>query len=114
MPELTPGALHAVEDAVQAVVTHDDERLKVLAPDAADLYVWTRTYGSYGSIELLIPPGAPAQWRIETTDLVDGRKHVAVEMWTKQEGRSDLTLELQLREVGPDEWEPRVLDLHVL
>lgn len=45
--------------------------------------------------------------------MFDGRKHVAVEMWTKQEGRSDLTLELHLREVAPDAWEPRILDLHV-
>jgi hypothetical protein len=31
-----------------------------------------------------------------------------------QEGRSDLSLELELREAEPGAWETRVLDLHVL
>src|SRR5829696_5833619 len=111
---LTPGALRAVEDALRAVVAHDDERLRVVAPAAGDLFEWTRDYGTYGNVKLVLPPGSPAQWSIDTTDVFDGRKHLAVEMWTKQEGRSDLTLELHLREVAPGEWEPRILDLHVL
>jgi hypothetical protein len=114
MAELTPGALRAVEDAVRAVVARDDERLRVVAPDAGDLFKWTRDYGAYGDVELVLPPGTPAQWSIDTTDVFDGRKHLAIEMWTREEGRSDLTLELHLQQVAPDEWEPRVLDLHVL
>jgi len=114
MAELSPAALRAVEDAVRAVVAHDDERLRAIAPDVGDLYTWTRDYGTYGDVDLVIPPGAPAEWRIDTVDVVDGSKSVDVEMWTKQEGRSDLTLELELREVAPDEWEPRILNLHVM
>jgi hypothetical protein len=114
MAGLTPGALRAVEYAVQAVVAHDNDRLRVVAPGPADLFKWTRDYRSKGDVQLVLPPGAPAEWSIETTDMFDGRKHLAVEMWTEQEGRSDLTLELHLREVAPDEWEPRILDLHVL
>ena len=114
MAELSSAALRAVEDAVGAVVAQDDERLRVIAPDVGDLYVWTHDYGTYGEVELVMPPRAPAEWRIDTVDAVDDGKSVDVEMWTKQEGRSDLTLELELREVAPDEWEPRILNLHVM
>jgi hypothetical protein len=40
--------------------------------------------------------------------------HVAVPLWTQEEGRSDLTLELQLTEIEPEIYESEVLDLHVL
>ena len=112
--ELTPAAMRAVEDAVRAVVTHDDDRLRVIAPDVGDLFVWTRDYGTHGDVELVLPPGPSAEWSIDAIDMVDGGKHVEVDMWTKQEGRSDLTLELHLHEVAPGEWEPRILNLHVL
>ena len=106
--------LLAVEDAVRAVVDHDDERLAVIAPDAGDLYQWTRDYGSHGTLELVLPPGTSQEWDIEWTDMRDGGKHVAVGMWTRQEGRSDLTLELHLHRDHDGRWLPRVLHLHVL
>jgi 7,8-dihydro-6-hydroxymethylpterin-pyrophosphokinase len=37
-----------------------------------------------------------------------------VGMWTRQEGRSDLTLELHLHRDDEGRWRPRILDLHVL
>lgn len=114
MPQLPARALDAVEETVRAVVAHDDERLSVLAPDAGDLYLWTRNYGAHGTVDLVIPPGPPAEWRIQATDMIGDGKHVAVGMWTKQEGRSDLTLELELREAHPDQWKARILGLHVL
>ena len=61
-----------------------------------------------------MPPGPPTQWLIGTIDMTDGGKSVDVGMWTKQEGRSDLTLELELHEVGPDQWKATIHDLHVL
>lgn len=60
MAELSPAALRAVEDAVRAVVAHDDERLRGIAPDVGDLYVWTRDHGTFGNVELVLPPGACA------------------------------------------------------
>jgi hypothetical protein len=106
--------LLAVEEAVRAVVHHDDERLAMWAPDADDLYLWTRDYGSYGTVELVMPPGPSQDWDIEWTDMDDGGKHVAVAMWTRQEGQSDLTLELQLHRDDRGRWQPRVTGLHVL
>jgi 7,8-dihydro-6-hydroxymethylpterin-pyrophosphokinase len=41
-------------------------------------------------------------------------KHVAVGMWTRQEQRSDLTLELHLHRDEGERWQARILDLHVL
>jgi hypothetical protein len=113
MPAASP-ALLAVEEAVRAVVDHDAERLATLAPDAGDLYLWTRDYGSHGTVELVMPPGRPEDWDTEWTDMVDGGKHVAVGMWTRQEQRSDLTLELHLHRDEGERWQARILDLHVL
>jgi hypothetical protein len=107
-------AVDAVEEAVRAVVAHDDQRLLVLAPDTGDLYHWTRDYGAHGTVELVIPPGPAAEWEIQATDMADGGKHVAAVMWTKQEGHSDLTLELELREAHPDRWNAQILGLHLL
>lgn len=113
---MTPGyddALVAVREAVEAVVEHDDVRLAVMLPDGGDLYLWTRDYGEYGVVDLVMPPGQPSEWPIDWVDMDDGGKHVAVGMWTRQEGRSDLTLELHLNR-HDRRWQPRVLDLHVL
>jgi hypothetical protein len=114
MTGLSPAALLAVEEAVRAVVDHDDERLALWAADAGDLYVWTRDYGSHGVVELVVPSGAAEDWDIHSTDLDDGGKHVAVGLWTRQEGRSDLTLELVLHCDGHGRWRPRIVGLHVL
>jgi hypothetical protein len=114
MTSPSEAALRAVEEAVRAVVDHDDARLALLAPHAGDLYVWTRDYGNHGVVDLVVPPGAAEDWDIDWTDMNDGGKHVAVRMWTRQEGRSDLTLELQLHRDDDGRWRPRIVDLHVL
>jgi hypothetical protein len=114
MAQLPTAALHAIEDAVRAVVGHDHERLRVIAAEVGDLYVWTRQYGSHGTVDLAMPPGSVDEWPLDVCDAHDGSKHVVVDMWTEQEGRSDLSLELELREADPDVWETQVLDLHVL
>jgi hypothetical protein len=112
---MTPEAFAAVKEAVRAVVEHDDSRLSEMAPDFGDdLYMWTRDYGDYGVAELVMPPGEPSEWRIDWIDMNDRGKHVAVDMWTRQEGRSDLTLELHLHRDETGRWRPHVLNLHVL
>ena len=114
MAPLPNAALHVVEDAVRAVVVHDQERLREIAAEVGDLYVWTRGYGSYGTVDLVMPPGSVDEWPLDVCDVDDGSKHIIVDMWTEQEGRSDLSLELGLRQAAPGVWETRVLDLHVL
>jgi hypothetical protein len=113
MAELPSAALVAIEDAVQAVVAADERRLAALGADS-DLYVWTRDYGAHGDVKLVIPPGAPSEWPIDAVDVHDGTKNVEIGMWTREEGRSDLTLEIELRETEPEVWQARILNLHVL
>ena len=112
MPAPAQDSLPSVEEGVRAVVDRDDDRLALMAPDVGDLYLWTREYGSNG-VELVMPPGAPQDWDIDSVDTPGGGKHVEVGMWTRQ-GRSDLTLELDLYRNDDGRWRPRILDLHVL
>ena len=86
----------------------------MIAAEVGDLYVWTRQYGSHGAVDLVMPPGSVDEWPLDICDVNDGSKHVIVDMWTEQEGRSDLSLELALCEAATDAWETRVLNLHVL
>jgi hypothetical protein len=113
VPAISVPELRAVEEAVRAVVARDDERLSTLAPDVDDLYLWTRDYGRFGAVELVMPPGDAAAWALEVVVTAQGTKHVVVPMWTRQEGRSDLALELEVREGEPGKWTARILDLHL-
>jgi hypothetical protein len=63
---------------------------------------------------------APAEgwWpTVEITPIDAGERpafHVAAPLWTREEGRSDLTLELHLEEYSPNVYETEVLDIHVM
>lgn len=78
---------------------------------AGSLREAVETYG-----RSLVPP--PEGWTqvvdvvpVETTP---GTYFVAAPLWTAEEGRSDLTLELHLSEIAPGVYDTEVLDLHVL
>ena len=43
-----------------------------------------------------------------------GKLHVEAPLWTAEEGRSDLTLELWLTEFAPELYRPTLLTIHVL
>ena len=114
--ELTDGEIATTVAAVRAVV--DEDRAALEAIDAysggGDPYTWTRDYGRWGDVRLVMPPGDPRTWTIHVTR-GDGWVAVDVEMWTREEGRSDLTLELELRG-RPDGGgvRARFVNLHVL
>jgi hypothetical protein len=116
MAELFVAQLAEVERAVRAVVERDEERLNAIAPEGGDLYRGTRDYGKHGTVELVMPPGPASEWNIEViAEAGDAsRTHVVVEMWTREEGRSDLSLTLELKEVAPRRWIASIHDLHVL
>jgi hypothetical protein len=65
----------------------------------------------------LVPVGE-GWWETVTVTPIDvgdhGAFHVAAPLWTREEGRSDLTLEVRLDEFAPRAYESEVLDLHVL
>jgi hypothetical protein len=116
MTRLSDVQLQAIERAVRAVVLHDHETLAEIAPAECDLYLWTRDYGDHGDVELVIPPGSPSEWDIDAVGAAGdpARMDVEVGMWTRQEGRSDLTLTVDLEETAPGRWQPAIRDLHVL
>jgi hypothetical protein len=70
------------------------------------------TYG-----RTLVPPG-PGWWdavRVTPIEQSPSKSfHVAAPLWTQEEGRSDLTVELRLTESGRELYDAEVLDLHVL
>jgi hypothetical protein len=115
---LTRGQVHAVAEVVRAVVERDEKALGVFPGDDADaFYAWTRDYGTYGEVHLTLPPGEPDSWALDVTHVRGSdpaQLFVVVEMWTTEEGRSDLSLEVRLIAVGDDTWQPTAEALHVL
>jgi hypothetical protein len=114
---LTAGELQAVVDVVHALVAKDVGLLRSVGAydDGADPYLWTRDYGDWGDVEMVVPPGEPRDWSgdVMQWEAEPGFSSVAVDMWTAQEGRSDLTLELELT-TAAGSTTIRFKDLHVL
>ena len=79
---------------------------------ASELESSIRNYG-----RTLVPPG-PAWWTSVTITPVVAEGppavHLAVPLWTAEEGRSDLTLELKLTQSAWGTLDTEVLDIHVL
>ena len=78
---------------------------------AADL---ERAVGDYG--EKLVPIPAEALEDLEVTEVTGSDPAafmVDVDLWTEQEGRSDLTLSLELVDRYSGAYDISVLDLHV-
>lgn len=69
----------------------------------------------YGRI--LVRPD-PAEWwplvEITPVTVERGKLHVAAPLWTAEEGRSDLTLELWLNEFAPELYRAALFRIHVL
>jgi hypothetical protein len=110
--QLTDEEVVLVERAVRALVDRDEGALAQMGAydDGADPYLWTRDYGTWPEVELVIPPGPVRRWSVSGIRNQDEGR-VEVDMWTVQEGESDLTLSLRLR---PAEGFVRIDDLHVL
>lgn len=67
---------------------------------------------AYGRTLVDVPEG---QWRQDVAQMDDpGSFHVIIDLWTLEEGRSDLSLELLVRDRYQGSFEVEVLDLHVL
>ena len=74
-----------------------------------------RAISEYG--RTLVPPDPVGWWPlVEITPVTAERAklHVAAPLWTVEEGRSDLTLELWLNEFAPQLYRPTLLGIHVL
>jgi hypothetical protein len=73
-----------------------------------------RAVAAYG--RTLVSPDDEWWSLVDVTEIAVERNafHVAAPMWTVEEGRSDLTLELRLRQTSAGIFESEILDLHVL
>jgi hypothetical protein len=104
-----------VRTAVELLVRGEPENLEEMTRgkrlSAAQLAQAISEYG-----RTLVPP--PLEWwkAVEVTPITNspGMFHVAAPMWTAEEGRSDLTLELWVQASDGGLEIEAVLDLHVL
>ena len=91
----------AVVALVAALVDEDFDALAAAGAyeSGSDPYIWTNEYGRWGSVHLVMPPGDPRHWSggVERPDGLPGPVSVIVDMWTAEEGPSDLSLEAELR-----------------
>lgn len=100
LESLTDTQREVVTSVVRALVDHDREVLEVIgAYTDGDPYEWTRDYGRLGQVNLMVPPGDPSHWGggVETDADRPGWAYVIVDMWTQQEGPSDLSLEVEVQ-----------------
>lgn len=123
---LTAADRDALLRAVEAVAKRDlDEvgrRLPSNSPahSAREFFTWADQYGAYGRVTLLKPPGPMSDWDLVVLPLGDHRYggrpafEVAIDMWTEQEGRSDLTLRVDLIRENDGSSTVFLHDLHVL
>lgn len=113
---LTRGELAAVERLVRALVAGDVRWLESVGAydGGADPYRWTRDYGRWGQVDLAVPPGRTEEWDGHVLRLGADSAAVVVDMWTDQEGRSALSLELDLTTAADGSVSTRFRDLHVL
>ncbi len=116
--KLTGEQLEAIADCVDAIVSGDKQRIaKMWDYEFEDLYCETRGYGRFGSVDLIRPPGHPADWDIDVVELVDTENKglwIVVAMWTVQEGRSDLSLQFLLSQQHAGKWTANIISLRVL
>lgn len=114
--DLPPGAVEAVRLAVGLLVEERYETLARLSVSdrvrPADLAAAVREYGA-----TLVRPPANAFDRLDPIECERAGKHayaVDFPLWSKEEGRSDLFLVLDVVEAMPDVYSPVVRDIRVL
>lgn len=109
---LSDQELAAVVKIVRALAEED---LAVLREAGAndEIYLGTRNYELWDQVHLVVPPGAARSWRGGVSRRDDSSVHVEVDMWTQEEGESDLTLQLELERDGTGGVRALVQDLHV-
>ena len=116
---LSAGEIDLLKRVVRALVDRDRTVLAEIGPfdGGSDPYLWTRDYGRFGDVHFVMPPGELANWRVDVMQVDDapGVSFLVVGMWTREEGASDLSLELNLT-TDPEDGSIRgeFVDLHVM
>ncbi|HEY5397607.1 MAG TPA: hypothetical protein VIL16_19645 [Trebonia sp.] len=68
------------------------------SPDSADLSMWIRNYGETGATIVPLPDEAWAKAEAWPIEAHPGQTWVVVDLWTREEGMSDLSLEATVTE----------------
>ena len=69
----------------------------------------------YGRTLVMPPDEAFERLDVVDVDAFSPKRHgVRLDLWTAQEGRSDLTLEITITDTGPESYDVQIDDLHVL
>lgn len=115
---LSAGEVDALKRVMRALVEKDHIVLDEIGAYAngSDPYFWTNDYGRFGKVHFVMPPADFTDWQIDAVQVDDapGVSEVAVGMWTKEEGASDLILEVTLQtDAGGDATRCEFVNLHV-
>jgi hypothetical protein len=109
-------ATRTIEHVIRLLVARDYEALLLFAPspgiNANDL----RSAAAQYFAQLIFPPIALEQLMnvVEVLNLQPKTWYVGIDMWTQEEGRSDLTLEMHFQEAAGDFYSVKIDGLHVL
>ena len=114
---LSDGELTALVRFVRALVDHDEAVLRESGAydGGGDPYMYTRGWRLWDHVDLIMPPGEPRTW--EMSVYREGSSLPAAidfDMFTAQEGRSDLTLQVHLVAGADGALLVRFGDLHVM
>ena len=95
---LSDDELAAVVRFVRALVDHDEASLRGAgAFDNGDPYEFTRRWRLWDHVDLVMPPGEPTTWEMDVFRRGSSLPaSIVFGMFTEQEGRSDLTLDVDL------------------
>jgi hypothetical protein len=91
----------ALAEVVERLAALDYQGLKRDGIDPypdSDLSIWIRNYGNAGATIVPLPDEAWAQADAGPVDARPGQWWVVVPLWTREEGRSDLSLEATITE----------------
>jgi hypothetical protein len=104
---------------VRALVDADRAALDAVGAydHGADPYFWTRDYGRLGDVHLVVPPGEVGDWPIRVMQVDDqlGVSFLIVDLWTREEGASDLSLEINFSlDPGNSSVRSEFVNLHVM
>jgi hypothetical protein len=95
---LSDGELAALVRFVRALVDHDEAVLREAgAYDHGDPYEFTRRWRLWDHVDLIMPPGEPRTWQMDVYRREEALPaSIDFDMFTVQEGRSELTLAVDL------------------
>jgi hypothetical protein len=96
---LSDGELTALVRFVRALVDHDEAVLRESGAydGGGDPYMYTRDWRLWDHVDLIMPPGEPRTWQMHVYRREEALPaSIDFDMFTVQEGPSDLTLEVDL------------------